>query len=53
MRSRVAPSRLLLVLLLLMLQAFKASGQSPFEVDADLLAREQPGLILTQVLGSA
>lgn len=31
------------------LQAFKAAGQTPFEIDTDLLAREQPGLVLTQV----
>lgn len=30
-------------------QAFKAAGQSPFEVDAALLAQQQPGLLLTQV----
>ena len=35
--------------LLLVLQSFKASGQSPFEIDVSLLARERPGLILTQV----
>jgi hypothetical protein len=30
-------------------QAFKASGQSPFKVNADLLTLHQPGLVLTQV----
>jgi hypothetical protein len=31
------------------LQGFKASGASPFEVDVQLLAQQQPGLVLTQV----
>lgn len=33
----------------LVLQSFKSAGQSPFEIDAKLLAQEQPGLVLTQV----
>lgn len=31
------------------IQSFKASGQSPFEVDVELLRQQKPGLILTQV----
>jgi hypothetical protein len=42
-------NRLLPLCCWLVLQSFKAAVRSPFEIDASLLAREQPGLVLTQV----
>jgi hypothetical protein len=34
---------------MMQLQGFKATGQSPFVIDKQLLQRERPGLLLTQV----